>query len=104
MTRGCRADPRFAAAVTLRWGPRPGDYGPAHHQGLLVPCCDAPVGWIMKTAVCERYGPPEVVQIRGVRKPVPADGEVLVKAFATTVNSGDARVRWPLGRVRAVCT
>lgn len=47
----------------------------------------------MKAAVCERYGPPEVVQIRDVPKPVPADGEVLVRAFATTVNSGDARVR-----------
>jgi NADPH:quinone reductase-like Zn-dependent oxidoreductase len=47
----------------------------------------------MKAAVCERYGPPEVVQIREVPKPVPADGEVLVRAFATTVNSGDARVR-----------
>jgi NADPH:quinone reductase-like Zn-dependent oxidoreductase len=47
----------------------------------------------MKAAVCERYGPPEVVQIREVPKPIPADGEVLVKSFATTVNSGDARVR-----------
>lgn len=47
----------------------------------------------MKAAVCERYGPPEVVQIREVSKPVPADGELLVEAFATTVNSGDARVR-----------
>jgi NADPH:quinone reductase-like Zn-dependent oxidoreductase len=47
----------------------------------------------MKAAICESYGPPEVVQIRDVPKPVPADGEVLVKAFATTVNSGDARVR-----------
>lgn len=47
----------------------------------------------MKAAVCERYGPPEVVQIRDVPTPVPADGEVLVKASATTVNSGDARVR-----------
>jgi NADPH:quinone reductase-like Zn-dependent oxidoreductase len=47
----------------------------------------------VKAAVCERYGPPEVVQIREVPKPVPADGEVLVKAFATTVNSADARVR-----------
>jgi len=47
----------------------------------------------MKAAVCQRYGPPEVVQIRDVPKPVPADDEVLVQAFATTVNSGDARVR-----------
>jgi NADPH:quinone reductase-like Zn-dependent oxidoreductase len=47
----------------------------------------------MKAAVCERYGPPEVVQIRDVPTPVPADGEVLVRAVATTVNSGDTRVR-----------
>src|SRR4026208_126346 len=47
----------------------------------------------MKAAVCDRYGPPEVVQIREVPKPLPVDGEVLVKAFAATVNSGDARVR-----------
>jgi NADPH:quinone reductase-like Zn-dependent oxidoreductase len=47
----------------------------------------------MKAAVCERYGPPEVVQIRDVPRPVPADGEVLIEAGATTVNSGDARVR-----------
>jgi NADPH:quinone reductase-like Zn-dependent oxidoreductase len=47
----------------------------------------------MKAAVCERYGPPEVVQIREVPKPVPADGEVLARVVATTVNSGDARVR-----------
>jgi NADPH:quinone reductase-like Zn-dependent oxidoreductase len=47
----------------------------------------------MKAAVCERYGPPEVVQIRDVPAPVPGDGDVLIKAVATTVNSGDARVR-----------
>ncbi len=47
----------------------------------------------MKAAVCERYGPPEVVHIRDVPKPVPSDSEVLVEAFVTTVNSGDARVR-----------
>ena len=48
---------------------------------------------MMKAAVCERYGPPEVVQIREVPQPAPAEGDVVVKAFATTVNSGDARVR-----------
>jgi NADPH:quinone reductase-like Zn-dependent oxidoreductase len=47
----------------------------------------------MKAAVCERYGPPEVVRIRDVPAPVPAGGDVLIKAAATTVNSGDARVR-----------
>ena len=33
------------------------------------------------------------MQIREVPKPAPADDEVLIKALATTVNSGDARVR-----------
>jgi NADPH:quinone reductase-like Zn-dependent oxidoreductase len=47
----------------------------------------------MKAAVCVKYGPPEVVQIREVPTPVPADREVLVTARATTVNSGDARLR-----------
>lgn len=47
----------------------------------------------MKAAVVERYGPPEVVRIADVPKPVPADNEVLVRVHATTVNSGDARVR-----------
>jgi NADPH:quinone reductase-like Zn-dependent oxidoreductase len=51
------------------------------------------LGGMMKAAVCERYGPPEVVQIREVPTPVPAEGEVLVRAFATTVNSGDTRLR-----------
>lgn len=47
----------------------------------------------MKAAVCERYGPPEVVRIREVPAPAPAIHEVLVRAVATTVNSGDARLR-----------
>ncbi len=48
---------------------------------------------LMKAAVCERYGPPEVVQIHEVPTPQPATDEVLVRAIATTVNSGDARMR-----------
>ncbi len=47
----------------------------------------------MKAAACTRYGPPEVVEIKDVPTPAPGDGEVLVKAAATTVNSGDARLR-----------
>lgn len=47
----------------------------------------------MRAAVVERYGPPEVVEIREVPKPVPGDDEILVRIRATTVNSGDARVR-----------
>jgi NADPH:quinone reductase-like Zn-dependent oxidoreductase len=47
----------------------------------------------MKAVVFDRYGPPEVLQIVDVPKPVPADDEILVRIHATTVNSGDARVR-----------
>jgi NADPH:quinone reductase-like Zn-dependent oxidoreductase len=47
----------------------------------------------VKAAVCDRYGPPEVVQIREVPQPVPAAGELLVESHAATVNSGDARLR-----------
>ncbi len=47
----------------------------------------------MKAAVCDRYGPPEVVQIKDVPMPVPEAGELLVESRATTVNSGDARLR-----------
>lgn len=47
----------------------------------------------MWVAVCERYGPPKVVTIREVPRPQPADGEVLIEAHATSVNSGDARMR-----------
>jgi NADPH:quinone reductase-like Zn-dependent oxidoreductase len=47
----------------------------------------------MRAAVVERYGPPEVVEIRQVETPRPADNEVLVRVVATAVNSGDARLR-----------
>ena len=52
-----------------------------------------PAATTMKAAVCTTYGPPEVVELHDVPMPVPTDDEVLVKAAATTVNSGDARVR-----------
>ena len=43
----------------------------------------------MRAAVCTRYGPPEVLQLREVDKPVPRDDEVLIQIRATTVTSSD---------------
>jgi NADPH:quinone reductase-like Zn-dependent oxidoreductase len=43
----------------------------------------------MKATVYTRYGPPDVVQITDVEKPVPKDNEVLIKVRAASVNPLD---------------
>lgn len=49
----------------------------------------------MKASFHTKYGPPEVLQIVEVNKPIPKDDEVLIKIHATTVNRTDCGFRQP---------
>lgn len=47
----------------------------------------------MKASVYSKYGPPEIIQIKEVDKPIPSEKQVLVKVYATTVNRTDCGFR-----------
>ncbi len=47
----------------------------------------------MRAVACRRYGPPKVLQIEDVERPVPKADEILVAVHSTSVTSGDARMR-----------
>jgi NADPH:quinone reductase-like Zn-dependent oxidoreductase len=47
----------------------------------------------MRAVVHDRYGPPEVLRLKEVERPVPKDDEVLIRIHATTVNRTDCGLR-----------
>jgi NADPH:quinone reductase-like Zn-dependent oxidoreductase len=44
----------------------------------------------MRAVVHDRYGPPEVLRVEEIERPVPEEGEVLVRVIASTVTRSDA--------------
>jgi hypothetical protein len=54
----------------------------------------------MKAILCESYGPPErALRLADVEKPIPAEGQVLLKVHAASVNIGDYYGMTNLGRL-----
>lgn len=47
----------------------------------------------MKAAVCTKYGPPEVLQIKELPKPVPGKGQIVVKVHVGAVTASDCIIR-----------
>ena len=76
---------RRLLAEALRRTARPARLETARHPAQLL----AP----MRAAVHERYGPPEVLRIRDVPQPEPAENEVLVHVRASTVTRTDCGLR-----------
>ncbi len=47
----------------------------------------------MKAIVFRKYGPPDVLQLQEVAKPIPKENEVLIRIKAATVTTGDCEIR-----------
>lgn len=43
----------------------------------------------MKAIVCPKFGPPDVLQLNEVEKPIPKDDEALVRNYASSINTVD---------------
>lgn len=54
----------------------------------------------MKAVVCERYGDPDVLQLREIPRPVAKSNQIMVRVMASPVTSGDLKMRsldFPIG-------
>ena len=49
----------------------------------------------MRAVVHDRYGPPDVLRLADVEKPIPKEDEILIRIHATTVNRSDCGWRAP---------
>jgi NADPH:quinone reductase-like Zn-dependent oxidoreductase len=47
----------------------------------------------MKAIVCPKYGPPEVLRLEDVAKPIPSNDELCIKVHATAVTASDIFIR-----------
>ena len=49
----------------------------------------------MRAVVHDRYGPPDVLRLADVEKPMPKEDEILIRIRATTVNRSNCGWRAP---------
>jgi len=60
----------------------------SHDQQVLstYPLKDRPM---MKALIRDRYGPPDVLEVRDIEPPAPKEREVLVRVYAASINDWD---------------